>query len=315
MLTTGPHIRFLERHTRKKIRPPIVRTVKAYRSLTQQIRVLPDFIIIGARKCGTTSLYEYLTQHPCVLPALSKELFYFDYHYEKGNNWYRRHFPTQVEKWAYKKALGSQVITGEATPSYLYNPFVARRIAELLPQVRLILLLREPVEAAYSAYQFGIKTGTYTADDNVFEKIIQEELQYIQQGGELFCQEQETFSINPHCTYLARHAYIELLKPWLEVFDRSQIKIVLSEELFTNPAKVYQEVQEFLGLPRHELDIYDQFNQNGYQKLESSAAQNLEEFFTPFNDRLSNFLGRSLGWKRESRNDDFAPKHIGSFVK
>lgn len=293
----------------------MVRTVKAYRSLTQQIRVLPDFIIIGARKCGTTSLYEYLTQHPCVLPALSKELFYFDYHYEKGSNWYRRHFPTQVEKWAYEKVLGGQVITGEATPSYLYNPFVARRIAELLPQVRLILLLREPVEAAYSAYQFGLKTGTYTADDIVFEKVIQAELQYIKQGGELFCREQETFSINPRCAYLARHAYIELLKPWLEVFDRSQIKIVLSEELFTNPAKVYQEVQEFLGLPLHELDTYDQFNQNGYQKLESSAAQNLEDFFTPFNDRLGNLLGRNLGWKNESRRDDFASKHVGSLVK
>ena len=315
MLTAGPHIRFVERHTRKKLRKPIVTTIKAYRSLTRQIRVLPDFIIIGARKCGTTSLYEYLAQHPDVLPALSKELFYFDHHYEKGSNWYRRHFPTRVEKWVYEKALGSQIITGEATPSYFYHPFVARRIAALLPKVRLILLLREPVEAAYSAYQFGIKMGTYTAKDVVFEKVIQHELEYIQQGGELFCRADGTFSINPQCSYLARHAYIELIKPWLEVFDRSQIKIILSEELFTSPARVYKEVQEFLGLPIHELNSYEQFNQNGYQKLEAGVALHLDDFFAPFNDRLSNFLSRSLGWQNESVLDISAPERAGLFVK
>ena len=315
MLTAGPHIRFIERHTQRKLRPTLVKTIKAYRSLTRQVRVLPDFIIIGARKCGTTSLYEYLTQHPCILPALSKELYYFDYHYGKGSNWYRRNFPTQIEKWAYKKALGSHIITGEATPSYLYHPFAARRIAALLPKVRLIILLREPIEAAYSAYQFGIKTGNYTAKDIVFEKVMQEELQYIKQGGELFCQEAGTFSINPRCSYLARHAYIELIKPWLEVFDRSQIKVILSEELFTSPARIYQEVQEFLGLPPHEVASYEQFNQNGYQKLAPGVAQHLEDFFVPFNDRLSDFLGRSLGWQNESARVISAPKGVASFVK
>jgi hypothetical protein len=310
MLTAGPHIRFLERHTRKKLRPPVVATIKAYRSLTRQFRVLPDFLIIGARKCGTTSLYEYLTQHPDVLPALSKELFYFDHHYEKGTNWYRRHFPTRVEKWVYEKATGNRIVTGEATPSYFYHPNAARRIAEALPQVKLILLLREPVAAAYSAYQFGIKMGTYTAQEVVFHQVIQDELSYIKQGGELFCRENGTFAINPRCTYLARHAYIELIRPWLEVFDRSQIKIILSEDLFTNPARVCKEVQEFLGLPIYELDSYKQFNQNGYHKLEPEVAQHLEEFFAPFNDRLGDFLGRNLNWQNGSARDKSAPANL-----
>jgi hypothetical protein len=214
----------------------------------------------------------------------------------------------------YEKATGNRIVTGEATPSYFYHPNAARRIAEALPQVKLILLLREPVAAAYSAYQFGIKMGTYTAKDVVFEKVIQQELEYIQQGGELFCRTDGTVSINPRCVYLARHAYIELIKPWLEVFDRSQIKIILSEELFTRPARVYKEVQEFLGLPLHELPSYEQFNQNGYQKLELGVAQHLEDFFAPFNDRLSDFLGRNLGWENGSTHHKSAHERAGSLV-
>ena len=270
--------------------------IKAYRLVTRHLRVLPDFIIIGARKCGTTSLYEYLMQHHCVLPALSKELYYFDHHYEKGADWYRRNFPTRLEKWGYEKALGHPVITGEATPSYFYHPIAARRIAKLLPRVKLILLLREPIEAAYSAYQFGIKMRTYTAEEVIFEKVIQAELNYITQGGELFERKDGMLSINPQCSILARHAYIELLKPWFDVFDKSQIKIILSEDLFSAPAQVYREVQEFLELPFHELGSYKPFNKNSYHKLATEKEASLQDFFAPFNERLSRFLGRKVDW-------------------
>lgn len=309
MLTTGPHVRFIERHTRETLRPPIVAAIKAYRSLTRQLRVLPDFIIIGARKCGTTSLYEYLTRHPDVLPALSKELYYFDHHYEKGADWYRRHFATRLEKWVYEKALNQSVITGEATPSYFYHPITAQRIAELMPQVKLILLLREPIEAAYSAYQFGIKMGTYTAEEIVFEQVIQAELRYIKQGGKLFERQNGTFAINPRCSLLARHTYIELIKPWFEVFDESQIKVVFSEELFSNTVKVCGEIQEFLQLPAHELEDYEPFNKNSYHKLRNADEMGLKEFFTPFNEQLGSFLGRKIAWDYNHNGTNGAINH------
>ena len=289
-------MRFIERHTRKHLRTPIVQVIKTYRSLTKDLRVLPDFIIIEARKCGTTSLYEYLARHPHVLPALSKELFYFDYHYEQGSDWYRRHFPTQLEKRFYEKALGRSIITGEATPSYFYEPLAAQRMAKLLPKVKLILLLREPVAAAYAAYQFGIKGGSYTAQEIIFEKAMRAELEYIEHGGDLFSRRDGSFAINPQCSYLARHAYIELMKPWFEVFDKDQIKIIISEELFTNSARVYKEVQEFLGLPVYELSSYDEFNQNSYDKIEPAIANRMKQFFAPFNDDLSSFLGKKISW-------------------
>ncbi len=296
MLTTGPHIRLLERHTEKHLRPPLVKLIKAYRWQTRRLRVLPDFIIIGARKCGTTSLYEYLTQHPCVLSALSKELYFFDYHYEKGADWYSSHFPTQFEKHMREKAFDKKMITGEATPSYFSQPIVASRIAELLPRVKLILLLREPIAAAYSAYQFGIKMGTYSAQEFDFERAVQAELDYVKKGGSLFERQNEALAINPRCSLLARHAYIDLLKPWLEVFGDEQLKIILSEDLFADTSGVYQEVQEFLGLPNHILRSFKPFNENRYERLASGIEAQLQDFFAPLNQRLNHFLGRDVGW-------------------
>jgi Sulfotransferase domain len=296
MLTTGPHVRFLEQHTERHLRPPVVKLIKAYRWSTRRLRVLPDFIIIGARKCGTTSLYEYLTQHPCVLPALSKEIYFFDYHYEQGADWYSSRFPTHLEKQVREKVFNKKVITGEATPSYFSQPMVASRIAELLPRVKLLLLLREPIAAAYSAYQFGIKTGTYTAKEVNFERAAQAELNYVKQGGALFEGPKGALTINPFCSLLGRHAYIDLLKPWFEIFGREQLKIILSEDLFANASGVYQEVLEFLGLPEHELESYKPFNENHYGKLANGVESQLQEFFAPLNKRLNQFLGRDLGW-------------------
>ncbi len=81
------------------MKAPISWTVKSYRTLTSGLRIWPSFIVIGARRCGTTSLYNYLTDHPNVLPALKKEVCYFNDHYARGEAWYRGHFPSASEKW------------------------------------------------------------------------------------------------------------------------------------------------------------------------------------------------------------------------
>ncbi len=118
-----------------------------YRRLTSGSRRLPDFIILGAQRAGTSSLYYYLSQHPQILPAVRKELHFFDDHYRRGLGWYRSQFPT-------RGARGT--ITGEATPYYLSHPHAPARIQRLLPQARLIVLLRNPVERAISHYFFEV---------------------------------------------------------------------------------------------------------------------------------------------------------------
>ena len=132
-----------------------------------KIGALPDFVIIGAQRSGTGRLYGLLTRHPDVERASVKEVHYFDRpdNFRRGIEWYRRRFPA--------RRRGSQRhITGEATPSYLVDPPVPERIAEAVPEVRLIVLLRDPVARAYSHFHMAYRKGNETRS---FEEAVEEE--------------------------------------------------------------------------------------------------------------------------------------------
>ncbi len=141
-------------------------------ALTGPIRSLPDFIIIGTARSGTTSLYYNICQHPCVLPAAYDELGFFDSNFHLGLNWYRSLFPTLLSKWIVKHNK-KFAITGEDTPFYIWNPTVAKRILKIIPNVKLIILFRNPIDRAYSNYHLGVRAGS---ENLSFEDAIQVEL-------------------------------------------------------------------------------------------------------------------------------------------
>jgi hypothetical protein len=121
------------------------------RLITSPLRLKPNFIIIGAQRCGTTSLYNYLTRHPSILPARVKEVHYFDYKSYRGLLWYKANFPMLTHK--LKRYIKQKtIITGEASPFYLYHPHAFKRIAQVLPNIKLIVILRNPVDRALSHY-------------------------------------------------------------------------------------------------------------------------------------------------------------------
>src|SRR5207248_7427804 len=135
---------------------------KLYRAATVPIRLLPDFLIIGTQRGGTTSLYRYLKAHPCIGATSNKDLHFFDRRFHKGLSWYRSHFPTKLEK-AYAEQLRRlTLVTGEASPSYLFHPHAPKRVAQVLPHVKLIVLLRNPVSRAYSQYHHAVELGFET---------------------------------------------------------------------------------------------------------------------------------------------------------
>ena len=107
----------------------------------KHFRRKPDFVIIGAQKSGTTSLYHYIVQHPEIEPASKKEIKFFDIHYSEGEKWYLSHFPPKYP-WADNR------ITGEGSPEYMYLPWAAERLIEFLPETKLVAILRNPVERA-----------------------------------------------------------------------------------------------------------------------------------------------------------------------
>jgi hypothetical protein len=265
--------------------------------LTAPLRLLPDFIIIGAQKCGTTSLYRFLTeQHPGIAPALEKEIHFFDIAFGKGLNWYRAHFPTILYKQYLKKVRGQDLITGEASPYYIFYPHASRRIFETVPQVKLIVLLRNPVERAYSHYHHQVTRGRETLS---FEQAIEAEPQRLSGELEKILADENYISFNQaHFSYLARGIYVDQLQAWTNLFPPEQLLILNSEAFFADPAATYRQVVAFLNVPESVLQSTRKRNVGSYQKMSPATRQRLVEYFRPHNQRLYEYLGTNFNWDR-----------------
>jgi hypothetical protein len=257
-----------------------------------QTGALPDFVIIGTQKGGTTYLYHLLGQHPLVQPAASKELHFFDLFYEEGIEWYRRCFP--APRWE----DGRRTITGEASPYYLFHPYAAERMAKVVPEARLIALLRNPVDRAYSLYQQQVKKGHETLK---FEEAMEaEEARLRSERGRMLEDEHLASFEHQHFSYLSRGIYVDQLPRWFRFFGREQLLVLKSEDFFENPIETLQVVLEFLGLPEWEPEdsgLENKRNAGEYEGgMNPSTRRRLEEYFEPHNKRLYDFLGVDFGW-------------------
>ncbi|TRZ40963.1 sulfotransferase [Robertkochia marina] len=257
-----------------------VSMVKRY--LTSGQRGLPDFIIIGAQKAGTTSLHSYLSEHPLVLPPKIKEIHYFDLSYDRGTGWYRSLFPL-------KKELNGH-ITGEASPLYLYYPEVPSRIKELLPEVKLIVLLRDPAKRAISHVHHMIRRGLETRSlEEVFADGFDARLQYEQRLSDPWAK--KTFN------YLDRGLYADQLKRWFDCFDRDQFLILRSEDFYANTPETVSKTLEFLELPEYDgINFEKAHNQHGYKKPDPALVKALQEWYSPNNRELEKLLGMDFKW-------------------
>lgn len=247
---------------------------------------LPSFLIIGAQKAGTTSLYHYLIQHPQIEPAIVKEVHYFDEQWRNGVEWYQSHFP-------YLKFTES--ITGEATPYYLFHPQAPKRVYHMLSDVKLIILLRNPIDRAYSHYQMMVRRGieNLSFEEAVASELERTELIYLQMMADSNYHNGDLASYS----YVRRGQYIEQIRRWLKWFSMDQMCFINSEELFTNPEQTYQKVTRFLGLPDVQLEQYEHLHEGGYDDKENEAIRHtLQQHFKPYNERLFEYLNVSYPW-------------------
>jgi sulfotransferase family protein len=250
---------------------------------------LPDFVIIGEKKCGTTSLYHLLTQHPHVERAAAKELHFFNTHFDEGTSWYRRCFPPPRLK------DGRTTITGEATPEYLSWPPAPRRMAKVIPQAQLIALLRNPVDRAYSDYQQVVKKGRET---RTFKEAIGMEKARPAARGVAASKPKDRASLGGGgCSYLSRGIYLDHLLRWSKFFSDEQMLVLKSESFFERPADTLKLVLDFLELPEWEPPAFEIRNKGAYeQRVDPEIRQWLEEYFEPHNQRLYRYLGVDFGW-------------------
>jgi Sulfotransferase domain len=289
----------LERNKRKKtLEQEIfrleneIRAVEEGVELVQDGRVgaLPDFVIIGAKKCGTTFLYDLLSQHPLVQPAASKEPHFFDKYFDEGTEWYRRFFP--APRWE----DGRRTMTGEATP-YIINRRAPERMAELVPQARLIALLRDPVDRAYSDYQMLARKER---ELSTFEEAIEAEgTPPLGTGGNTSVHE-DGLGLDDGSKYISRGVYVDQLRRWSRFFPREQLLVLKSEDFFEDPKQTLKRVLQFLGLPEWEPEpskLETKRNTGRYEgEMVPATRRRLENYFEPHNRRLYEYLGVDLGW-------------------
>ncbi len=257
-------------------------------TLTSPARMLPGFLLVGGQRCGTTSLFEALAQHPAVRrPPGRKGVHYFDVSYHRGMAWYRGHFPLALPS--------SRAITGESSPYYMFHPLAAERIARDLPGVKLVVALRDPVERAYSAHAHEFARGYETEP---FERAIEIE-------PERLCGEAQRLHGDPtasshahrHQAYLARGRYIEQLERLEALVGRARMHVVDSGALFASPEPVFRGLLDFLGLDRSPQIAFGRHNSRPRDGLAPGLRSTLTDYYLPYDERLAQWLGHVPSWR------------------
>ncbi|MEN3536900.1 sulfotransferase domain-containing protein [Microbispora sp. ZYX-F-249] len=266
--------------------------------LTSGGRVLPSFLIVGAQRCGTTSLYRALSRHPLVMkPVLRKGVHYFDMAYERGLAWYRAHFPltSGARMLGFRHGQAPQAF--ESSPYYLFHPLAGARIAADLPGVKLIALVRDPVERACSAHAHELARGFETEPS--FERALALEPERLAGEAERLRSVPGYVShAHRHQAYLARGRYAEQLARLEPLVGRDRILVLDSGLLFRDPSAAYDRVLGFLGLPRLVDVEFERHNARPRQAMPASVHRRLREHFEPWDALLVPWLGAVPSWRR-----------------
>ena len=259
------------------------------RKLSAGRRPLPDFIVIGAMKAGTTALWAYLREHPEITGPPWKETSHFDRYGATGERAYRAHFPTGVP---------AGTLVGEASPGYVFHPVVPQRVHALIPGVRLVVLLRDPVARAFSHYQHAVGLGRETLS---FEDAIAAEPQRLAGVHERMTSDPAYFSHEwwDH-SYFSRGLYAEQLERWLDVFPREQLLVLTNDDLAKDTDATYNRVLAHIGAKPHSLSEYPRVYEGSYraEPMTEATRAALRERYADADARLDalGVLGQPVPW-------------------
>lgn len=235
-------------------------------------------------------MYQYLTEHSQVRSACRKELHYFDRHLGRGEYWYRSCFPLRSPFHPYRHSW----ITGEATPAYLFLPRTPRHVIKLLPEIKCIAMLRNPVDRAFSHYQMQVHRGLEPLS---FPDALDAEPGRITDHLLRASAEDHYHPNLARFSYLARGLYAQQLQRWFDLLPVNRLLVLSSEELFADPPTVANQVFEFLGLPGTDRPgRYPARNKQSYDPLDPRMRLQLSEYFYRPNQTLYRLLGRSFDW-------------------
>ncbi len=253
--------------------------------ITASSRVLPDFIIIGTVRSGSTSLYYNICEHPSVLSADYDEIGFFDSNFHLGIEWYRSMFPTKKEMENVKKETGF-AITGEDTPFYFWKKEAAERIYDMNQNSKILSIFRNPVDRAYSNYNISVIAKT---ENLTFEDAIDEEIDFLSKHS--FRE-----SVDRRRSYLAKGIYEEQIKIWMEIFSKKQIHLLSTEDMSNNPQNTLQDIFKFLDIPQYEIKKPQKQKANTYEKMKSQTRDRLLDFYKEHNEKFFKIIEKKFEW-------------------
>lgn len=264
-----------------------------FKALTKSIRIKPTYLIIGASRSGTTAMYDYLSKNRYGYRSPHKELHFFDKYFHKGILWYRGNFPTIFHKFYLEKILHKKIVTGEATARYLLLPLVAKRISKCLPDIKLIVMVRNPIERAFSHYRREFEKDN---ESRTFNAVVETEIKYLSSLPQNFNNNDleeyaERFLKAP---YLGRSLYNQQLQMWLKYFNKKQILLVKSEDFYQDPWSSLDKIYSFLATKNYSNSPKLKIKQNasGYKvTLDPNIKKKLNDFFSPHNQMLKKEWG------------------------
>jgi hypothetical protein len=276
------------------------RALRAWGLATASARAHPDFLLIGAKRGGTTSLWRYLSEHPDVLPLFPrpeklKGMYYFDEQFGRGDRWYRSHFPTRVRRerpfdW------GVPTVVGEATPYYLYHPLAPARAHAVVPDAHILVVLRDPVERAYSHYKERCANDTEPLS---FAAAVAAEPDRLAGEAERIAAEPGYVSFfHRHCSYVDQGRYAPMLERWFAAYGRDRVHVEISEEMYAHPQATFDRVTDRLGIRRHRLQDTGAHNAEPARDFDPAVRAQLVELLAPDVRATEDLLGRALPWSR-----------------
>jgi hypothetical protein len=263
--------------------------------LTSFLRITPDFFIGGVQKGGTTSLYAALTQHPQVIRAKFKEVFYYgnNDNYKKGLAHYKQFFATSFHKSRLESKFGNPVLTLDATTNLFESKEAPKRILKDNPNAKIIFILRNPVERAFSQYMMSQKKGW---DKATFEQALELEEARIAEGAEKAKDFDGHNYAFQRLGYRSRSTYVNSMRNWFSEFPKENILVLNSESFFENPAHAFETICDFLKIDNNVKVRFDKLNEGSGNKMDERTRESLRNYFKPYNEELFTLLNTRYDW-------------------
>lgn len=263
--------------------------------LSSSQRMKPNFLIIGAQKAGTSSLFKYLMRHGHFLRPLLKDVYFFDRNYRKGMEWYLSFYPSVAAQKQREGQLGGPVVSSEGATHYILNPWVPERVRQTFPDIKIIVLLRNPVQRAISHYFHNRRMGSESLT-SALEAFQKEQERIEAEEKRLFSDPDYSSHDYDSYTYLTRGRYAEQLERWFEHFPREQFLILCSEQFYKDTDRHFRAVCKFIGIPEKSLDIYRAEGKGTNRQEQPDAMEMARDYFRPHNEKLFELLGERYDW-------------------